>query len=482
MKRIFLLLLSVLFVSNIFAQDTLKAVKVQLLNAHRSIEYKSRLVVDGETVVLKNKTLTASDGNEIAALVVNGGKLTLDHCKIIKSGDGVRTSGQRGEMGHEQGRRMESRRLGRPVGMEPPADSQPKGMEPRMPEPPTDMEPRKDDFHKGDPRKDGPREGMNPRDGNRPRRPRPPGGMGGDDSFNFYGLNSAVVAVGKDSRIEMLGCEVVTDAEYANAVFSCDSASVVITDGIKIRTSKGSSRGLYATCAGSIAADGGVDIETQGAHCAALATDRGGGDVRVGVAEEPLQSSLITHGEGSPCIYSTGDIFAANAVGSAEISQTMVVEGKNTITIDDCNFSGNSPRHGGVMLYQSTSGDASVGTSILKMKNCTLKDNSKGPMFLITNTHSRVYIDNCRFLDSDGKELSSKSPLVVCKNCNEDGHRWGREGSNGGQVEITLHNQKLAGTLLANEKESSIIISHDGTTDIKEINILEGKGQVEIKK
>lgn len=388
------------------------SVNVTLQNARRTIGYKGALVVDGKTVTLKNKTLTASAGNEIAVLVVNGGKLVLDHCTIQKTGDGIRSggNGQRGQ--------------------------------------------------------------------GRPGRPGGGGGGNADDSFNFYGLNSAVVAVGEGSLIEMKGCTVTTDAEFANAVFSCDNAHVRITDGITIRTTKNSSRGLYATCAGVIEAEGVVDIDTKGAHCAALATDRGGGTVTVGSPNTKHYSRLNTAGSGSPCIYSTGDITAYKASGAALVSQTMVVEGKNTITIEDCSFSGKSPKHGGVMLYQSTSGDAKEGTSVLSMKKCTLRDNSGTAMFLVTNTHSIVNMEDCTFLDPEGKPLSVDYPLVTCRNCNGDGHNWGREGSNGGQVELNLVNQSLTGTLLANETESVITIKTDKGSAKNNLRQANGKGSI----
>ena len=305
-------------------------------------------------------------------------------------------------------------------------------------------------------------------------------GGGGDDSFSFYGLNSAVVVVGEGSRIDLRGCTVKTDANQANAVFACDGGRVTITEGITIRTQRGGSRGLFATCAGIIEADGVVDIETKGAHCAALATDRGGGTVTVGHEGTKDHSRLVTGGEGSPCIYSTGDITAHNAEGSAAVSQTMVVEGRNSIHITDCNFTGHSPQHGGIMLYQSTSGDAREGTSTLTMKDCTIRDNSGTTMLLVTNTHSIVDISGCTFLAKDGRPLTADDALVVCRNCNADGrgHHWGREGSNGGQVDITLTHQSLTGYVQAVETESAITITRGKKSNTKKLQTREGKGQV----
>ena len=450
------------------------SITVNLNTAHRSILYKSALLVDGVTMKISNRDLSANGGNEIAVLVVNGGHLVLDHCTITKTGDGIRVVSSNDRDERRQGRGGDEMRM------------RPDGNHRQRPD--SIQRPRRQDGDNGlRPDRLGRRERPNGQHGDRPdrnegNRPGRPGGGNGDDSFNFYGLNSAVVAVGEGSCIEMIGCKVNTDAEFANAVFSCDNAHVIITDGITIDTSKNSSRGLYATCAGVIEARGDVNIHTKGAHCAALATDRGGGTVIVGKSGTNGKSVLITEGSGSPCIYSTGDISAYNATGNASSAQTMVVEGKNTITIENCDFSGNSPKHGGIMLYQSTSGDASEGTSVLTMKDCCIRDNSGTALLLVTNTHSIVNIDNCIFLNATGVPLASDDPLVTCRNCNGDGHRWGREGSNGGQIEINLKNQKLMGTLLANEEESSISVSSDASSNINGLKTGYGKGTVSLPK
>ncbi len=503
------------------------SIDVELKNAHRTVTYHAAKLVDGETVTLKNETLTASEGNEIVALVVNGGKLVLDHCTIVKTGDGISTSSGRqgggpGMRGGGPGPRPEGGNPPEGGGMRP---REPQGGAPMMlmddPEPQGDsikliggyrpnihnlggprfengeQEPQGDSItlvggyrplppSMRDPGYDeegGPQgDSISLIGGNRPMPRRMGGGPGGggDDSFNFYGTNSAVVALGEGSRIEMIACKVTTDAEYANAVFSADDAEIVITEGIDIDTSKGSSRGLFATCAGKITATGPVVINTKGPHCAPLATDRGGGTVIVGEKGTTDVSVLNAAGEGSPCIYSTGDIIAYNATGKAEVSQTMVIEGKNTITIDHCNFTGNSPKHGGIMLYQSMSGDATIGESRLEMTDCTIRDLSHTAMFLVTNTQTVVVCDNCTFLDPQGNPIGEDYPLITCRNCNTDGHNWGREGSNGGQIKFFLEHQDLSGTLLANEADSSIEFTVNCPVPAG-IHVAEGAGKVDVK-
>ncbi len=460
------------------------SIDVTLQQAGRSLTYKSALIVDGEQVTLKNKTLTATEGNQIAVLVVNGGKLVLDHCTIEKTGDGIRSNGGNRQMmgqggpgqggqggpgmgGPGQGGSGNGERMTPPDGMRPPMDSI--GGRPQRPE------------GQGGPGMGGPGGQGRPGGQGGPGMGGPGmgGPGGGDDGFNFYGTNSAVVALGKGTTVEMIGCTVKTDAEYANAVFAADEAEISITDGITIRTTKGSSRGLFATCQGVIRASGVVDIDTKGAHCAALATDRGGGTVTVGSAGTKDQSILNTAGDGSPCIYSTGDISAYNAVGNALTSQTMVIEGKNSITVADCKLQGNSPKHGGIMLYQSMSGDAEVGTSVLNMTGSTIQNNSQTPMILVTNTHTVVNLTGNTFVDGEGKALTKDSEMITLRNCNNDGGaQWGREGSNGGQLELNLKGQNLTGRMLAKESDSRITLTADAQSDTSNLSVAEGAGVV----
>ncbi len=461
-KLIFSVMLATGCVLGASAKSSPDSVTVRLENAGRSIGYKTALLVDGKTVTLKDETLSASDANTLAVLVINGGKLVLDHCTITKQGDGVSSGGRRpGGPGQDGGMGLPDGFMAPPSGDRPPM---PPAGEGKRPERPESMGP-----------------GMGP--GNMPMGG-PGGGMGGpgggDDGFNFYGTNSAVVALGKGSAIEMIGCKVMTEAEYANAVFAADDARITIIEGIDITTTKNSSRGLFATTNGVIEALGVVNIDTKGAHCAALATDRGGGTVTVGYEGTADVSQLNTAGDGSPCIYSTGNITAYNAKGTAQTSQTMVIEGKNTITIDHCTFDGKSPEHGGIMLYQSMSGDAEEGTSVLNMSYSTIRDNTGTAMILVTNTHTVVNMDDCTFLDVHGNALTSDSPLVTARNCNTGGRSWGREGSNGGQIELNIKHQRLAGTLLANETESVITLTADSNSDTKQVKSGNGKGTVHL--
>ncbi len=83
-----------------------------------------------------------------------------------------------------------------------------------------------------------------------------------------------------------------------------------------------------------------------------------------------------------------------NASLTANNSEAVVVEGKNSVTLENCTVYGNMSDTKGtssdenvhnVMIYQSMSGDADVGTSSFTMTGGSLESNN-GDMFYITNT------------------------------------------------------------------------------------------------
>jgi len=171
------------------------------------------------------------------------------------------------------------------------------------------------------------------------------------DNSNFYGLNAAILTK-TNSTLKLTNSNITTGVEGANGVFATGNNSKVILDNVGIITTADSSRGLDATYGGTIIANN-IKITTNGAHCAALATDRGGGIVNV------TNGVLNTAGDGSPGIYSTGAISATNTISTATGSEAAVIEGKNSITLTNSNITGY--KKDGVMIYQSFSGDASTG-------------------------------------------------------------------------------------------------------------------------
>lgn len=267
------------------------------------------------------------------------------------------------------------------------------------------------------------------------------------DDYNFYGINSVILVVGEDSSAEITDCTITSDCSGANAVFATASGEANVSN-VQISTTGNSSRGVYATYEGVINADH-VDITTSGAHCAPIATDRGGGYVTV--ANSKVQCS----GDGSPCIYSTGEIKVENVVGTVTGAQAAVIEGKNSITMTDCDFTV-SGGNNGVMLYQSMSGDAAdkdatASTSTLTMSGTTIRNNTDGAMFYITNTTSVVELNGGNTLESANGQLVNAAT-----------GRWGSDGSNGGNLSLNITGDSISESVTADDISSVAVNVLDG--------------------
>lgn len=259
------------------------------------------------------------------------------------------------------------------------------------------------------------------------------GATSSDENSNFYGLNAAVLV--KDGRLKITNSKINTKVNGANGIFSTGNNSLINVENVEIVTTADSSRGLDSTYGGTIIANN-IKINTTGAHCAALATDRGGGIVAV------VNAVLNTAGEGSPGIYSTGNISANDSTILATGSEAASIEGKNSITLKNCDITGSKKY--GVFIYQSTSGDAAVGEGTFNMTGGSITAKT-GPLFYSTNTVSIFSLDNVK--------LSGTGVLLKAGADN-----WGNSGSNGANVTLNAANQELSGTVEA-DSISSILIN-----------------------
>ncbi len=281
------------------------------------------------------------------------------------------------------------------------------------------------------------------------------------DNCNFYGVNSSVLSTGEGSEVYLSDSKISSTGEGNNGVFATDSGTVYVNS-TEITTSKGSSsRGLDATYGGVIYGND-LTISTVKDHCAALATDRGGGYISV------TNSSLATAGNGSPLIYSTGDIEVDNVTGTSSGSQIAGMEGLNRIVINNSTLesthdgtSGSDPIKNGVILYQSTSGDAdtaSAESSEFEAVDSTLKTAiTDGAMFYVTNTKANVVLQNTT-LDFD----SEKVDLINASG--NTSNNWGTEGKNGGTVTFTGIQQTLAGNINTDDISSASLNLTEGST------------------
>lgn len=258
------------------------------------------------------------------------------------------------------------------------------------------------------------------------------------DDASFKGLNAAVrVYDGANAVIK--NCTINADAKNATGVFAYDTGVVVISDS-EVTVTGGGAGGIQVAGGGTLYAS---NLTVTSSSKAAIRSDRGGG---VMVIDGGTYISLGKNG--CPSIYSTADITVKNAECISENSRAVIIEGKNSVTLENCNLYGNdqSDKEGSVkanvLLYQSASGDASEGTSVFTMTGGSMTSYS-GAMFYCTNTSSTVTLEDTDLVLSEDDVL-----LIVSEG------RWGKEGSNGGYCVFNAKDQELNGDIIVDSISS----------------------------
>lgn len=282
------------------------------------------------------------------------------------------------------------------------------------------------------------------------------------DNCNFYGTNAGLLAVGDGSSVYVDASSLNTSSAGSNAVFATDDGTAYVNDSqISTTSQSGNARGLDATYGGTIIGNN-LSIQTAGQHSAALATDRGGGYVSV------ANSSLSTAGLGSPLLYSTGVIEVDRVSGTASGSQIAGMEGRNSIYLSNSSLesssnaiSGSDPIKNGVIIYQSTSGDAEASSG--DVAHFQAVDSSlstsidSGAMFYLTNTTANVLLANTT-LNFDSSSVDFIDAL------GNDSNNWGTAGKNGATATFTLISEKVAGNIAVDDTSSVDLYLFDGTS------------------
>ena len=268
------------------------------------------------------------------------------------------------------------------------------------------------------------------------------GATSNTEDGDFYGMNAALLAT-NGATVTIKNATVNSSAQNGNGVFSYGSGTTVNISDSTITTSADNSGGIQTTGGGTTNAEN-LTVTTSGNSSAAIRSDRGGGTVNV------TGGSYTSNGYNSPAVYSTAAITVKNAKLTANNSESLVIEGKNSIALENCTVSGNMSSTKGssslenvhtVMIYQSMSGDADVGTSEFSMTGGSLIGKN-GDLFYITNTHC--------ILTLSGVTLKNEDPdgYLLRVVGNSASHGWGTAGSNGAQVEFTADAQTLEGNIL----------------------------------
>lgn len=258
------------------------------------------------------------------------------------------------------------------------------------------------------------------------------------DASSFRGVNAAV-RVYDQASLTISDSEISADASNATGVFAYDGGTIDLRD-CTVTVTGGGAGGVQVAGGGTLT---GTNLTVTSASKAAIRSDRGGGTM---VLDGGTYTS--TGKNGCPAIYSTADITVKNAVCASEQSRAVIIEGKNSVTLENTVISGNdqSTKEGSVkanvLLYQSASGDASEGTSVFSMTGGEMTCNS-GAMFYCTNTSSVINLNKAALNLSEDESL-----LIVSAG------RWGKDGSNGGSCVLNANEQTLEGSILVDEISS----------------------------
>ena len=258
------------------------------------------------------------------------------------------------------------------------------------------------------------------------------------DAASFRGLNAAV-RVYDTASLTLEGCTIEASASNATGVFAYDGGEVVMKD-CTVNVTGGGAGGVQVAGGGTLT---GENLTVTSKSKAAIRSDRGGGTM---ILSGGTYTSTGTNG--CPAIYSTADITVSDAVCVSEASRAVIIEGKNSVTLENCTLSGNDQStkansiKANVLLYQSASGDASVGTSIFTMRGGSMTCLS-GSMFYVTNTDSVISLEDAALT------LSEDGTLLICS-----AGRWGKDGQNGGNCTLNAASQTLEGTILVDSISS----------------------------
>lgn len=292
------------------------------------------------------------------------------------------------------------------------------------------------------------------------------GNSSNTEDGDFYGQNAALLAT-NGATVNIRNARILSSAQNGNGVFSYGEGTTVNISDSVITTTADNSGGLQTTGGGTTNASD-LTIETSGNSSAAIRSDRGGGTVNAD------GGSYTSNGLNSPAVYSTADITVKNAALTANNSEALVIEGQNSITLENCTVSGSMSENGtsadenthNVMIYQSMSGDAEVGTSNFSMTGGSLTGKN-GDLFYITNTHSTITLSGVTLNNED----NSANLMTIAGN--SASHGWGTAGKNGAQVELTADNQTLTGAITVDSISTLDLTLQNGSDFTGTLNIMD---------
>ena len=265
------------------------------------------------------------------------------------------------------------------------------------------------------------------------------GGAGSSgDASSFYGVGATLFVSDGEMYVDNVDIDSTTAGGAGVFAYSDGVAYVRNAD---IHTTQGSAGGLHVAGGGTLYAwDCNVETEA-GMAAAAIRSDRGGGVMVID------GGSYVTNG-GTGAVYVTADISVHNAYLYTGGSEAIAIEGKNTIRLFDCELEGsmipgaiNDNKVWNIIVYQSMSGDADVGTSHYEMVGGKLTTNA-GPIVYNTNTSSYITFSGVDIVRGDD------TTYFLQVTGNSSSRTWGSAGKNGANCIFTAVDQVMPGDVV----------------------------------
>ena len=167
------------------------------------------------------------------------------------------------------------------------------------------------------------------------------GNASSTDNSDKYGIDAGILAGTSSTKgtIMITGSSnsVVTTGSVANGLFATSSGSSVTMLGGTITATGANAHGVDATYGAAVTLSN-VNVTTYGASSSAIATDFGGGTVKV--IGGTIYASNTTAGSHSAAIYSTGTITVNGATATSIADCGGVIDGANSIILTNTVLTG----------------------------------------------------------------------------------------------------------------------------------------------
>ena len=182
---------------------------------------------------------------------------------------------------------------------------------------------------------------------------------------------------------------------------------------------------------------------------------------------EATNSSVVSSGAGSPCLYAAGSIEVSGGVYEALRSEVAVIEEDGSVTATSAALSSKDADQA-VLLYRTTSVGKSNPATLTMTGGSRVYTNTHGSVFEVTNATGIITLS--------GVEVAALSDTLLRAVAGD----WGAVGANGGQAILVADAQTLKGNLSADALSSLDITLQNGSALTGSINAEATAGDVKL--